>query len=85
MKILNDRKSQNRVFKPGDNGSVLLPVQGRRYRQYIMSCTVLSRVGYLDYVIERGVTKPVMTADCNVEINQEHGTWGGTPDVEVEF
>ena len=35
---------------------------------------------------ERGVKKPVMVTDCNVEndSNQEHETWGDTPDLDVE-
>ena len=33
---------------------------------------------------ERGVKKPVMVTDCNVEnnSNQEHETWGDTPDLD---
>ena len=42
MKMLYDRKPQNRVFRPGDKVLVLLPVQGN----------MLQRVGDLDYVIE---------------------------------
>ena len=36
--------------------------------------------------LERGVTKPVMVTDSNVEndSNQEHETWGDTPDLDVE-
>ena len=35
---------------------------------------------------ERGVKKPAMVTDCNIEtdINQEHEAWGVTPDDEVK-
>ena len=53
MKMLCDRKSQNRLFKPGDKVLVLLPVQGnmlevRCHGPYKM----LKRAGDPDCVIE---------------------------------
>ena len=108
MKMLYDRKSQNRIFKPGDKVLVLLPVQRNMLQaRYHGPYKVLKRVGDLDYVIEttgrrkstqlchvnmakpyfeRGLKKPVMVTDCNIEnnSNQEHETWGDTPDLDVE-
>ena len=53
IKMLHDRKSQNRVFKPGDKVLVLLPVQGNTLQaRYHGPYKVLKRVGDLDYVIE---------------------------------
>ena len=48
--------------------------------------TQLCHVNMVKPYFERGVTKPVMATDCNVENhnNQEHGAWGNIPDVEVE-
>ena len=52
MKMLYDRKSQNRIFKPGDKVLVLLPVQGNTSQaRYLGPYKVLKR-GDLDYVIE---------------------------------
>ena len=53
MKMLYDRKSQNRGFKPGDKVLVVLPVQGNMLQaRYHGPYKVLKRVGDLDYVIE---------------------------------
>ena len=53
MKMLYDRKSQNRIFKPGDKVLVLLPVQGNTLQaRYHGPYKVLKRVGDLDYIIE---------------------------------
>ena len=108
MKILYDRKSQNRVFKPGDKVLVLLSVQGNTLQaRYHGPYKVLKRIGDLDYIIEtpdrrkstqlchvnmvkpyfeRGVKKPVMVTDCNVEndSNQEHEARGDPPDLDVK-
>ena len=51
--MLYDRKSQNRIFKPGDKVLVLLPVQGNTLQaRYHGPYKVLKRVGDLDYIIE---------------------------------
>ena len=53
MKFLYDRKSQNRVFNPGDKVLVFLPIQGNTLQaRYHGPYKVLKKVGTLDYVIE---------------------------------
>ena len=48
--------------------------------------TQLCHVNIIKPYFERGVKKPVMATDCNVENDskKEHEVWGDTPDVDVE-
>ena len=48
--------------------------------------TQLCHVNMVKPYFERGVKKPVMLTDCNIESNsnQEHEIWDDTPDLDVE-
>ena len=48
--------------------------------------TQLCQVNMVKPYFERGVKKPVMVTDCNVEndSNQEHEAWSDTPELDVE-
>ena len=73
MKMLSDRKSQNRVFKPGDKVLVLLPLLGNTLQaRYPGPYQVLKRVGDLDYVIEtpdRRKSTHDLDVECKIKLS----------------
>ena len=93
MKVLYDRKTKHRVFKPGDKVLVLLPLMGNTLKaKFHGPYKVIKKVNELDYIVETpdrrkstqlchiNMLKPyyVESKDKHVLISQEY------PEIELD-